>query len=1197
VRTLDLDLGYERRLNEILVEALDQPKEEVEAFLQNLRDEDPKLLAEVRELLQAEGHLGAFLEQPAAMLADFAEEDEEASASTVPMPDRVGPFRILESLGEGGMGRVFLAEQTEPVQRRVALKLIRTSLTGAEAAARFSAERQALARLSHPNIAQIFEAGTTDDGFPYFAMEYLPGVPVTEYCDTHRLSLDQRLNLFTAICRAVHHAHSKGIIHRDLKPSNLLVAEIDGRPVPKVIDFGIAKALDQPLTDATIQTAQRIIGTPAYMSPEALYLTDEEGDVDTRTDVYALGILLYELVAGTRPFETSGASMAQVLRKIAEEDPQRPNTRLRSLPTETQSEVAENRQIDLRSFRQRLASDLGWIVMKAIAKQRTDRYPSASELAEDVKRHLRDEPVLAGPPSLTYRIKKFVRRNRWKLAAAAMALVLSTTAIAIQVRASLRADNLARLSEQLGREVERIEWVQRVAYQLPKQNLTAEHERIRESMSRIEGRRLELGGQGSGPGGYALGRGALALQDLDSARSHLERALASGYDRPEVLLTLGLTLDGLFQRRMEAIDLVDDPREHERLRQQAEKELRDPARDLLSRSGDADTIAPELLEAHLALFDGNFDLAESKSREARTRLPWLYEAAFLEARVHRRRAGMALREKDLDAAILHALEAEDAILAGLEVGRSDPRGYFQLCSLRAMRLNLSVRYNLPNGQKARDAALAACADVRTVEPGHGGAELLEGSIWTDWADFQIWELNEDPTDSFRRAEERFEGVIESRPDNARAWRMLGRSKALEATYWNRAGKDPRPLWKEGIERLRRAVELAPNQSSPRILMSRMLGNRAAYKQYRGEDPREDLDQSAALLRSVLTLDESDERAWFYLVSSLVFRADYKFHRGIDPMEDLQEATRAAVRTRGLDPNLVPLDNNQASIEVLKAMWLNKVGQDPTEAIDRAIESARRALANQGDSAFPNFLIGHAHLERARYLWSRGEDPEEAIRASREKYSQGLSLLPRISGALVELASLELLAGRHRLAQNRSPEGSAREAEKQARKALDTDPSRDDAHRTLGLASLLRADWLRRTGQDPRPSFVSSRRHLEASLEMDPKKSETHLALARLSWDRLAWRSHTKRKQAQERFGSLSEEGASELLDRGLHHASEALRLDPAQAEALALQGALMSLTPGSMEAARALVEEALRRNRHLAHIWQPWLERQPEPVI
>ncbi len=384
-------------------------------------------------------------------------------------PERIGPYRILRTLGEGGMGTVYLAEQTEPIRRRVALKVIRPGAMRGEAVRRFEAERQALARMNHPHIAQAYEAGTTEDGQPYFVMEYVAGLAITRYCDDHRLSVGQRLQLFLAVCDGVHHLHQKGIIHRDVKPSNVLVTENRvtedrDQPVPKLIDFGIAKALDQPLTDGTVFTGERLIGTPSYLSPEAIRASDGGLDVDTRSDVYALGVLLYELLTGELPFVTGEGGFLDVVRRITEEEPPLASTRLAALDVETRVERASARRIEPQALGRRLRGDLDWILRKAMAKERSRRYGSAAELAEDVRRHLRHDPVVARAPSAGYRLRKFVRRHRSGVVSAALIALALVGGITARTFEAARANReAARASEEAARANQEAEAAQQVS--------------------------------------------------------------------------------------------------------------------------------------------------------------------------------------------------------------------------------------------------------------------------------------------------------------------------------------------------------------------------------------------------------------------------------------------------------------------------------------------------------------------------------------------------------------------------------------------------------------------------------------------------------------------------------------------------------------------------------------------------------------
>ena len=339
-------------------------------------------------------------------------------------PPDVEGYEILRVLGEGGMGVVYLARQQVPVQRQVALKIVKPGMDSKQVVTRFESEQQALALLDHPNIAQVYDAGTTKDGHPYFSMEYVSGSPITEYCDKHRLSIEERLKLFIQVCEGVQHAHQKGIIHRDIKPSNVLVYKEGDKPLPKIIDFGVAKALTAPLTEKTFLTEQgQLLGTPEYMSPEQAEMT--RYDIDTRSDIYSLGVVLYELLTGALPFERRDleqVGFAEILKTIREQDPPRPSMRLSSLGVDTRH-VAEARKTSPNLLPRLVRGDLDWVVMKSLEKEPIRRYDTASELAADIRRHLKSEPVQAGPPSVSYKLRKFIRRHQVVVLAASMVVV------------------------------------------------------------------------------------------------------------------------------------------------------------------------------------------------------------------------------------------------------------------------------------------------------------------------------------------------------------------------------------------------------------------------------------------------------------------------------------------------------------------------------------------------------------------------------------------------------------------------------------------------------------------------------------------------------------------------------------------------------------------------------------------------------
>jgi serine/threonine protein kinase len=409
-------------LKDLFAAALDLKPEERAAFLSSACSGNSELRRELEALLGADAEAGSFLDPPT--------EGFFAHVTAV-----IGPYHLLELIGEGGMGEVWLAEQKEPVRRRVAIKLIKAGMDTREVVARFESERQALALMDHPAIAKVFDAGSTPEGRPYFVMEYVAGIPITTYCDKHKLTVRQRMELFIQVCEGVQHAHQKAIIHRDLKPSNIIVTEVDGKPMPRIIDFGVAKATSQKLTAGTMYTrVGTMIGTIGYMSPEQADPIGE--DIDTRTDVYSLGAVLYELLTGALPLNLRKLAFDEVLRSLREQDAPRPSTKLSTLG-EGSAVAAKNRGSDPPTLIRQLRGDPDAIALKALEKDRARRYASVSDLAADIGRHLRSEPVAAHPPSTAYRVRKYIRRHRLGVSVvAAVALLLIGVAIAqsIEIR-------------------------------------------------------------------------------------------------------------------------------------------------------------------------------------------------------------------------------------------------------------------------------------------------------------------------------------------------------------------------------------------------------------------------------------------------------------------------------------------------------------------------------------------------------------------------------------------------------------------------------------------------------------------------------------------------------------------------------------------------------------------------------------------
>ena len=454
--TPELTHEQRRRIEELFHQAVALAGEQRAALLDRACTDDPVVRHEVEQLLHHHDTrtntappgdvtptTGGALRDAVAVLDDMSGE-------------HVGPYKLLQRIGTGGFGDVYMADQEEPIRRRVALKIIKLGMDTGQVIARFEAERQALTMMNHPNIAKVLDAGATDAGRPYFVMELVKGEPITAYCDRETLSIPDRLKLFTQICHAVQHAHSKGVIHRDIKPSNVLVSMVEGRHLAKVIDFGIAKATDHRLTDKTLFTDfNQMIGTPQYMIPEQ---AAGSPDIDTRTDIYSLGVLLYELLTGTPPFDPErlrSATYAEMQRIIREVDPPKPSTKLSSLG-EASSTIAALRRTDPTTLARQIRGDLDWIVMKCLDKDRARRYPTADGVAADILRHVSDQPVVAGPPTLRYRLRKFVKRHRAGVAAGSAVAAVMLIATVVSLGSFFRESQQRKIAEAQRIQAERI---------------------------------------------------------------------------------------------------------------------------------------------------------------------------------------------------------------------------------------------------------------------------------------------------------------------------------------------------------------------------------------------------------------------------------------------------------------------------------------------------------------------------------------------------------------------------------------------------------------------------------------------------------------------------------------------------------------------------------------------------------------------
>ncbi len=813
---------------------------------------------------------------------------------------RIGPYRILDTLGEGGMGVVYLAEQEAPLRRQVALKLIKPGMDTGQVIARFESERQALALMDHVNVARVFDAGTSELGRPYFVMEYIRGEPITAHCDRHRLDLRSRLELFIQACDAIQHAHRKGVIHRDVKPNNVLVATGDGAAQVKVIDFGVAKATTERLTERTLNTRHGVlIGTPAYMSPEQAEVGG--AGVDTRTDVYSLGVLLYELIAGVPPFdleELRSAGYHTVVRKLCEEDPPRPSTRVSSR-AEDSTAAACARRTEVPALIRALLGDLDWIVMKALEKDPDRRYGSPAELAADVARHLGDEPVLARPPSVGYRLGKLLRRHFFGVSArrrplpAFALLAMSAVIVALLIWGGLgrwRAGRQAELAQRLGKEVRDFEWLIRVAQMSPLHAIEDDRRRVHERMDAVRQMMLEIGELARGPGHYALGRGHLAVGDQVAAIDHFEQAWQAGYRNAESAAGLGLALGETYRSELiKARQIASAAAATDRVRE-IETRYRDRAIDLLRRRRPESFIAEDYALALLAFYQGDVDQAAAKAEQAVAAKPWLFEAHLLQGDAYFERAITGWSTGDLEAAGADAARADRGYARAAEIAASSVEAHLGRCGVAGLLLHMALHDFEWDVDATWGVAEKACADALVVDPENAEAHRQHSVVLVSWGAF-VLRRGGDPSVFYQRAADHSEAAIDLAGGGAENFIELAGIYRMRANWARRTGSDPRPHLARAEAVYQLALDSEPRSSTALNNQALVWRDLATYEIDQGLDARVALERAVVSLLEALRLEPGKALPYNNLASQAAARAEEQGRRGVDPCGDLNDVLR------------------------------------------------------------------------------------------------------------------------------------------------------------------------------------------------------------------------------------------------------------------------------------------------------------------
>lgn len=864
------------------------------------------------------------------MVAPMSAEQDPAS-----QPDRIGPYRILETLGEGGMGIVYLAEQTHPIRRRVALKLIKLGMDSKAVLTRFDAERQALALMEHENIAKVLDAGLAENGRPYFAMEYVNGPSLTQYCQEQHLGLRDRLELFRQICAGVQHAHQKGVIHRDLKPANVLITQNEGQPVPKIIDFGLARATNQRLVEATMFTEQgQVLGTPAYMSPE-----QARGDVrhlDHRTDVYSLGATLYDILTGKPPFDDD--AIVKILIKVVNDPP-----------------------LPLRAHDPKLPEALELIVSKCLNKEAAQRYPTAQALADDLDRFLLAGRVAARRLGYGYRIRYFARHNR-ALFSLGVALSISIFCLAgfftytriMSARKAAQARRQAELSRELGKEIKDLEWLMRAAYALPLHDIEREKAEVRRRMAELAKRFAKLGEAGEGAEttaglvAYGLGRGHLALHEYKQAYEQLVRAQTLGTSLPELHLALGRVQGELFAKALQDARRSGDASFFEKRRQELEKQYLEPALAHLAavkRSG-ARVESPHFLEGLIAFYTKHGDEALKHADAALAQDGWLYEAKKLSADVIQSRA---LDEKDggqHEQAEKDFAEAIKRYEQAADIARSDHEIYEAIAESYIRQMEIDV-------DRGRDPS------VKQVEALHATDKAIAASS----------------KDSLGYTKKAFIYSFQAK------YHLIKEETSKMQAYTNKQ-----------IEFGQLAIVLNPKDAYAHEIVG--LGYFQKSQIVQDEPVKDNLRMARKFISSAFEIDP--RFSWAYNDLAIMYLAEFVFDTQIGEADitSLKEAKKHLAKAIQIDEKYFFAYSNLAEANRLLTQWQVEHGQDPRDSVDQAIESANQSLEINKNNPYALGAIGEVYRWQALYDQMVGEEVDNDVEHSIAAFDKLISINSR-----------------------------------------------------------------------------------------------------------------------------------------------------------------------------------------------------------
>ena len=1065
------------KINEVFSASLDLPGEEQARFLAEACRNDETLRTEVQALIDAHLQADHFIETPVFHDAALAMANEE---DLLKIDQQIGSYKILKEIGRGGMGAVYLAARADQeYKKQVAIKLIKRGMDTEQVLHRFRNERQILANFDHPNIARLLEGGSTSNGQPYFVMEYVEGLPIDGYCDDNNLSVTHRLELFRQVCAAVSYAHRNLVVHRDIKPSNILITT---EGLPKLLDFGIAKIL-QPHSDEHTTATGFMPMTPEYASPEQAL----GANVTTYSDIYSLGVLLYELLTGHLPYQLKNVPAMEVARIITETRPQAPSTIVNTVAADlTPETVSKCREGTPERLRRRLRGDLDNIVLMAMRKEAHRRYQSVEQLSEDIRRHLEGHPVIARKDTFLYRGTKFIKRNKIAAAFAVLALVAITIAGMIRWRTNQQAASF----QEFGQEVARIEAAMRYAYLLPLHNVEPDKKQVMDRLESIKKRMQEMGSLSYGPGHYSLGRGYLSLHRYQDAYDNLILAWQKyRYQEPAVANALGLSLAMLYQEKLREAEQLYNKQQFNQRKLELEKHYRLPAKQYIQKGANASE-APEYVQALLAFLEKQYPEALNKARAAEQQISWHYESKKLQGDILAAMANDQSNVGKTNAAAELYEKAKEAYLEAAMKGQSDPQIYEGLCALQSALQKMHLDQQGTPPPEVVEEGIRYCEKAIIADSGTINANLYAAEIYTDLA-YDQYLHGIDCTKATEKAV-RFAGtVLKTDSQNGSAHRALGNAyKTLAAAEIQKGGNPIRSLENAGFN-LEKGSEKMPENADLLSNLGALYIHRGQYEHSAGKNGAMWIEKALQKLQKAVDLNPNDSKYHCNLGIAYFWRGYIEEESGMDPRDSLKRSIEESEKSILLNPAYrKPYGWTAAAANNLAFNQMTS-GVNPIPVIDYSIKMQRKALTLEPGNAYSYGSLGYSFLFKGQYLRSINTDPTKELQSARENFEKSIHMNNKLLSNYEALGEVELQFARYAMIRSKSPRSYFEKADEILEQGLKIGTESYRCHKVFAALHLLKAQHLSRLGQSPWTEIRLGIEAADRTIHYNPKMAQVY----------------------------------------------------------------------------------------------------------